>query len=462
MRSAGVPLNSARGRLVVAATVLGSGVVFLESTVVNVALPSIAEELDLGIAGLQWILDGYLLTLSALILTGGSLGDVFGRGRIFVLGLLAFAITSALAAFMPTATSLVTVRLLQGAAGALLVPNSLAVLETVFEGADRGRAIGQWAGWSAASTALGPLAGGWIIDATSWRWVFGVVAPIAFIAAAIGMRAIPPVQETRNQSKRIDVTGSLLATIGLAGITTALIVGPIRTFTDPWVVASGLGGVFVLAWFVWYEKRADHAMLPLAMFQSRDFAGTNAATLFIYAALSAVFFLLMLQLQEGLGYSALQAGASLLPINVLMVLLSPVAGRLATRWGARWLIAAGAAFCAGGALVFMTVKPGAVYATTVLPAATLFGLGLATLVAPLTAAMMASAEDTLKGVASAFNNAVARVAGLLATVIVPLAAGIAGRADVGAVTSGFASAMAICAGLCLMGGIVAAVALRES
>ena len=461
MRSAGVPLSSARGRLVVAATVLGSGVVFLESTVVNVALPSIAEELNLGMAGLQWILDGYLLTLSALILTGGSLGDAFGRGRMFVLGLVAFGVTSALAAFMPTATSLVIVRLLQGAAGALLVPNSLAVLETVFEGADRGRAIGQWAGWSAASTALGPLAGGWLIDATSWRWVFGVVAPIAFLAAALGMRAISSAPEARARSTRIDVSGALLATIGLAGITTALIVGPIRSFTDPLVVVCGLGSVLVLGSFVFYEQRAEHAMLPLSMFRSRDFAGTNAATLFIYAALSGVFFLLMLQLQEGLGYSALQAGASLLPINVLMVMLSPVAGRLATRWGARWLVAAGAAFCAGGSLLFMTVKPGAAYTTTVLPAASLFGFGLATLVAPLTAAMMASADDSLKGVASAFNNAVARVAGLLATVLIPLAAGIAGHADVQAVTTGFATAMAICAGLCVMGGMVAAAALSR-
>jgi EmrB/QacA subfamily drug resistance transporter len=455
MRSAGVALDSARGRLVVAATVLGSGVVFLESTVVNVALPSMAEDLDLGMAGLQWILDGYLLTLSALILMGGSLGDAFGRGRIFVLGLLAFGVASALAAFMPDATSLVFVRLLQGAAGALLVPNSLAVLETVFEGADRGRAIGQWAGWSAASTALGPLAGGWIIDATSWRWVFGVVAPIAFIAAAIGIRAIPSVQINKGQGKRIDVPGALLATTGLAGITTALIVGPIRTFTDPLVVACGVGGVLVLVWFVWYEKRAEHAMLPLSMFRSHDFVGTNAATLFIYAALSGVFFLLMLQLQEGLGYSALQAGASLLPINVLMVMLSPMAGRLATRWGARWLIAVGAAFCAGGSLLFMTVKPGAMYTMTVLPAASLFGLGLATLVAPLTAAMMASADDELKGVASAFNNAVARVAGLLAIVLIPIVAGIAGSNDVRAVGRGFATAMAICAGLCLTGGVFA-------
>ena len=238
-----IPLRSARGRLVVAATVLGSGVVFLESTVVNVAVPAIARDLQLDVSGLQWILDGYLLTLSALILTGGSLGDVYGRGRMFVLGSLAFGLTSALAAFMPSATSLIFVRLLQGAAGALLVPNSLAVLETVFDEADRGHAIAQWAGWSAASTALGPLAGGWVIDQLSWRWVFGVVAPIAVLAGIMGARSTPRAQPwAACERGRIDVTGALLATLGLTGVTTALITGPLRGFSDGLVLTCALGG----------------------------------------------------------------------------------------------------------------------------------------------------------------------------------------------------------------------------
>ena len=412
-----------------------------------------AEDLHLGMAGLQWILDGYLLTLSALILTGGSLGDIYGRGRIFVLGLIGFGATSAAAAFMPNASTLVVVRLLQGAAGALLVPNSLAVLETVFAGDDRGRAIGQWAGWSAASTALGPLAGGWLIDATSWRWIFGVVAPVAVLAAFIGWRSIPRVQRGDVARKRIDVLGSLLATAGLAALTSALILEPIRGLSDPLVVGCFAGGLVLLVGFVVAEMKVANPMLPLSMFRQKDFVGTNAATLFIYAALGGVFFLLMLQLQEGLHYSALKAGASLLPINVLMLALSPVSGRLASKHGARWLIAIGALLCAGGSVLFGRIHAGAHYATTVLPAAALFGLGLATLVAPLTTAMMNSAAQELKGVASAFNNAVSRVAGLLATAVIPMAIGIGGHASVGAVARVFNQAMLLCAALCVAGAI---------
>jgi EmrB/QacA subfamily drug resistance transporter len=404
---------------VVAATVVGSGTVFLEMTVVNVAMPAIASDLNLGIAGLQWILDGYLLTLSALILLGGALGDAYGRGRVFSIGLVGFAAASVGAALAPGVGALVAMRLIQGAAGALLVPNSLAVLETVFEEAERGRAIGQWAGWSGASTALGPLLGGWLLQVSSWRSIFAVVAPCALAAAWLARRALP----TSNTSARrsVDYGGAALATLGLGGLIAMLISGPSAGFQTPWVIAVGLGGALLVAAFVWYESRVDAPLLPLAMFRVRTFSGANLTTLFVYAALSGLFFLLMLQLQNALGFTPLWSGASLLPINALLLVLSPVAGGVAMRHGARLPMTLGAAVAGLGMLLFTRVQPGASYWLDLFPALVVFGLGLGTLVAPLTAAVLEAAPEDRKGTASALNNAVARFAGLLAVALLPLA-----------------------------------------
>ncbi|MGQ0562763.1 MAG: MFS transporter [Gemmatimonadota bacterium] len=455
-----VPLGSARGRLIVMATVLGSGAVFLEMTVVNVALPSIARDLDLGMAGLQWILDGYLLTLSALILLGGTLGDVYGRGRIFRFGLLAFAAASLLAALAPGLQALVVMRLLQGAAGALLVPNSLAVLETMFAEHERGRAIGQWAGWSGASTALGPLLGGGLLEVTSWRAIFAVVAPLALLAGWLAWRVLPTVGSGRARS--VDYIGAALATLGLGGVITMFISGPVLGFATPWILAAGLGGVLTLIAFVVYERRARAPLLPLHIFRSRTFTGANLATLFIYAALSGLFFLLMLQLQNVLGFSPLWAGAALLPINVLLLVLSPIAGGIATRIGARWPMTIGAAVAGVGMLLFARVQPGGSYLGTILPALLVFGSGLGMLVAPLTAAVLAAAPRDLKGVASAFNNAVARLAGLMAVALLPLAAGMGGVENLGGaiLAQGYARATYIAAGLCFAGSLVALVMIR--
>jgi EmrB/QacA subfamily drug resistance transporter len=450
-----IPLTSARGRLVVLATVLGSGAVFLEMTIVNVALPSIAGDLDLGIASLQWILDGYLLTLGALILLGGALGDVFGRGRIFTLGLLGFAVTSLLVAVAPGISTLITLRLLQGAAGALLVPNSLAILETVFAEDERGRAIGQWAGWSAASTALGPLLGGALLEVASWRVIFVIVAPFALLSAWLARRTLP---EPRAEDARpVDYVGAALVTLGLGGLITLLISGPNAGFTTPWVLAVGTGGAALLGVFVWHERRTPTPLLPVSMFRSRAFAGANLTTLLVYGALTALFFLLMLQLQNGLGVSPLGAGAALLPINFLLLVLSPLAGAWATRIGARLPMTLGAAIAGAGMLLFTRVQPGAGYAGTILPAVIVFGTGLGLLVAPLTAAVLAAAPQELKGVASAFNNAVARVAGLLAIALIPLAAGMAGDGAIAGpmLARGFVRAMVISAGLCFCGAAVA-------
>ena len=450
-----IPLTSARGRLVVLATVLGSGAVFLEMTIVNVALPSIAADLHLGIASLQWILDGYLLTLGALIMLGGALGDVFGRGRIFTLGLLGFAVTSLLVAVAPGMGTLVTLRLLQGAAGAMLVPNSLAILETVFAEDERGRAIGQWAGWSGASTALGPLLGGALLEVASWRVIFVIVAPFALLSAWLARRTLP--QPTAADSRPVDYPGAALATLGLAGLITLLISGPNAGFTTPLVLAVGAGGGALLCAFVWHERRTPTPLLPVSMFHSRAFTGANLTTLLVYGALSALFFLLMLQLQNGLGISPLRAGAALLPINFLLLVLSPFAGAWATRSGARLPMTMGASIAGGGMLLFTRVQPGAGYAGAILPAVIVFGIGLGLLVAPLTAAVLHAAPRELKGVASAFNNAVARLAGLLAIALIPLAAGMAGDGAIAGpmLARGFVRAMLISAGLCFCGAAVA-------
>jgi EmrB/QacA subfamily drug resistance transporter len=459
-----VRLASATGRWTVAAAVLGSGAVFLESTVVTVALPSIGRDFELGMDGLQWVMNGYLLTLSALILLGGSLGDVYRRRVVFVAGLVGFAVASVACTVAPTLAFLVLCRLLQGAAGALLVPNSLAILDTVFAEEDRGAAIGQWAGWSAASTALGPLLGGWLVDAVSWRWVFASVAPFALGAAWLGWHKVPDVASGTREPRSVDYLGAVLVTLGLAGLTAALVSGPTVGFTRGWILIAGLGGVVLLATFVVREGRVAEPLLPLKLFRSRQFTGANLATVLIYAALGGVFFFLILELQNGLGYGALKAGASLLPVNVLMLTLSPRAGRLSSRIGARLPMTVGAALAGVGLVLLARVHAGSDYLGTVLPGILVFGLGLATLVAPLTAAVLGAVPSDQAGIASGVNNAAARLAGLLATAVVPLAAGLSGsQAPRGpALDTGYARAMWICAGLCAAGAAVSFFTIRST
>jgi EmrB/QacA subfamily drug resistance transporter len=464
-REARVRLHTATGRWIVAGSVLGSGAGFLEGSVVNVALPAIARDFGLGVDGLQWVVNGYLLTLSALMLLGGSLGDRFRRSRVFAVGCVAFAAASVGCALAPSLPVLVALRLLQGVAGSLLVPNSLAMLETSFQGDERGAAIGQWAAWSAISTALGPLAGGGLVDAGSWRWVFASVVPFALAAAWIALRH-GPAGEAGAAAKspaagRVDYTGATLATLGLAGLVGALIVGPRVGFTRPAVLAAGIGGVILLGVFVVEERRLGrrgaHPLLPLEVFRSRQFSGANITTVLVYAALSGLLFLLMPQLQGNLGYSALTAGAALLPVNAIMLALSPRSGRLAARTGPRLPLALGAGIAGLAMLLFSRVRPGASYLGVVLPAAVVFGLGLGCLVAPLTAAVLAALDPREAGVASGINNAAARLAGLLAAAALPLASGIGGmaRLDGPEFGAGYVRAMWICAGLCAAGAAVA-------
>jgi EmrB/QacA subfamily drug resistance transporter len=460
-------LRSAAGRWVVAGSVLGSGAVFLESSVVNVALPAIARDFDVGIVGLQWVINAYLLTLSALMLLGGALGDRFGRPRIFAIGCVAFALASLGCALAPGLDVLVLLRMVQGAAGSLLVPNSLAMLDTAFEGEERGAAIGQWAAWSAVSTAAGPFAGGWLVDALSWRWVFSAVILFALAAAAIVVRHIASggialSHGSRARTARIDYLGAALGTLALAGMVGALMAGPAIGFSDWRVLAGGIGGVSFMAAFIILELHVPHAILPLSIFRSRQFSGVNAATFLVYAALSGLFFLLMPQLQSNLHYSALRAGAALTPANVIMLVLSPVAGRASARMGARALMTVGALIAAAGMVWFARVQPGASYLGTVLPATIVFGVGLSILVAPLTSAVLSAVKESETGIASGINNAVARLAGLIATAALPLAAGIGGSAKLEgeAYAAGYARAMLISAGLCAAGALVALITVR--
>lgn len=452
----------------VAALVLGSGAAFLESSVVNVALPAIARDLHVGIAGLQWVINGYLLTLSALMLLGGALGDRFGRPRVFAIGCLAFALASFGCALAPNLELLVLLRAVQGAAGALLVPNSLAMLDAAFEGEERGAAIGQWAAWSAVSTAVGPFAGGWLVDALSWRWVFSAVIVFALAAAVIMVRHIgsgevKPSLKPSAQSGNIDYLGAALGTLALAGIVGALMSGPVLGFANWRIVAAGLGGVMCMAAFLVVELRVVHPILPLSIFRSRQFSGVNAATFLIYSALSGLFFLLMPQLQSNLHYSALRAGAALTPANLIMLIVSPISGRASARTGPRVLMTVGALVAAVGMLLFARVQPGASYVGTVLPAIIVFGIGLSILVAPLTSAVLSAVAESDTGIASGINNAVARLAGLIATAALPLAAGLGGsaRLEGAAYAAGYARAMLISAGLCAAGAVVALVTVRN-
>ncbi|MFL5494064.1 MAG: MFS transporter [Gemmatimonadales bacterium] len=458
-------LASAPGRWTVAAAILSSGTVFVESTVVTVALPSVGRDLGLGLEGLQWVMNSYLLTLSALMLLGGSLGDLFGHRRVLMAGLTGFTAASIGAALAPSAAILLIVRLLQGAAGAVLVPNTLALINATIDQNDRAPAIGRWSASSAVSTALGPLVGGWLVDAFSWRWVFTVPVPFGLLALWIAARRLPaaPAGAQRGAPRHIDLAGATLVTLGLAALTWALITEPQRGWADSLILAACLGGLLLLGGFVLQERRSPDPMLPLALFRSRQFTGANLVTLLVYAALGGLFFLLMLQLQNVLGYRALRAGASLLPVNALMLAISPTAGRLGQRLGPRWPIGVGALVAGLGMLLLSRVQTGASYVGTVLPALIVFGLGLSVLVAPLTAAVLGAAEEGKGGIASGVNNAVARLAGLLATAALPLAAGMGGLRDPAgaAYGAGYARAMQIAGGLCFAGALVAFVTIRR-
>ena len=454
--------GSAQGRWILLATILGSGLAGIDATVVNVALPTIGKDLGVDFAALQWIITAYTLTLASLILLGGALGDRYGRRKVFLIGVVWFAVASLVCAAAPTATWLIAARALQGVGAALLTPGSLAMIQSSFAPQDRSRAIGAWSGLGGVATAIGPFLGGWLISFASWRWVFLINAPLSVLVVVVAIRHVP---ESRDPMATggIDLIGAALAVVGLAGITYAIIAVPAAGLASAQVVIPGIVGLLGLTGFLLNEQRAAHPMVPLSIFASRQFSAANGVTFLVYAALGAVFFLLAVQLQVVSGFSPLETGMALLPITVVMLLLSARAGQLAQRIGPRLQMTLGPVICACGVLLMRRIGPDANYVTDVLPAVTLFGLGLAALVAPLTATVLAAADARHAGVASGVNNAVARAAGLIAVAAVPVLAGISGDeyADPIAFNQSFLTAMLIPVAGLLIGGVLALFTIRN-
>lgn len=452
----GLRLGTARGRGLVAAASLGSGMAFLDATVVNVALPTIGRDLDADLAALQWTVNGYTLTLAAFILLGGALGDRFGRRRLFVLGTGWFAAASLLCAAAPAAPALVAARALQGVGAALLTPGALAMLQASMHPDDRARAIGAWSGLSGVATLLGPFVGGWLI-ALDWRWIFAVNVPLALVTVALAVRCAPETLD-RDAAGSLDVPGSVLGAATLGAVTYALVAGAEQP--RPAALAAG-AAVVAGAAFVVRERTAAAALVPPRLFADRVFTVVNAMTLAVYAGLTGVMFLLVVQLQVSLGWSPLEAGLATLPTTALLTILSHRVGGLAQRIGPRPLLVAGPLLASAGVAMLAGVGPGDRYLSDVLPGVLLLGAGLTLLVAPLTATVMAAAPPALVGTASGVNNAVARTAGLLAVAGLPLLVGLSGRAyaDPAALTPAYQRGMLVCAGLMAAGGILALLAV---
>ena len=402
-----------RKRLTLMACILGSAVAFVDSTVVNVGLPAIAKDLDVGLSTQQWVVEAYLLTLSAFILVGGSLGDLFGRKRIFTIGIAAFGVCSLLCAVAPSGNALIFARGLQGLAGALLVPSTLAIITATFGDAERGAAIGSWTAWTGISILIGPPIGGALIDLFSWRVIFAINVPLVLITLYLIHRNVDESADPLSD-RRVDFTGAALCALGLAGPVYALIEQPRQGWGDPTVaIPLILGVVFLIAFVIW-EGRSRHPMLPLALFKSRNFTAANATTFALYAGLGAFTFFLTIFIQQVGGYSATAAGTALAPTTVIMFFFSRRFGALADRVGPRPFMTIGPIVAAGGLLWLMRADEDVSYLTDLLPSVLLFGFGLSMTVAPLTATVLGAVEQRHAGVASGVNNAVARISGLLA------------------------------------------------
>ncbi|MEU5761657.1 MFS transporter [Nocardia sp. NPDC047648] len=444
-------LQSGTGRWILLATILGSSVASLDATVVNIALPRIGESLDTDVAGLQWTLNGYTLTLASFILLGGSLGDKLGRRRVFVWGTVAFALASVLCGVATTIEMLVAARILQGVAGAMLTPGSLALISSSIDRRDQGAAIGLWSGFGGVAGALGPFLGGWLIEVAGWRSIFFLNVPLTLVVVLVALRHVPESRDP-GAAAELDVPGALVVALALGALTLGLIE------TMPSLIVAG---VVLLGAFVLIELRSDHPLVPPALFGSRVFTAANLVTLAVYAALGGVFFLLVLELQLVAGYSPLMSGVATVPVTVIMLALSAPAGRWAQVHGPRIPMTAGPLLAAAGLVLLLRIGPETRYFIDVLPGVLVFGLGLAVLVAPLTGAVLGAVPASEAGIASGVNNAVARTAQLLAVAALPGVAGISGAlGDPAAFDDGFATAMWLCAGLLVTGAVLAAVLLR--
>ncbi len=458
--SAVVRYQSAQGRWLLAATIVGSSLTALDATVVSIALPAIGRDLGAKLATMQWIVIAYDLSVSSLLLLAGALGDRYGLRRMFLIGVVWFAASSALCGFAPTGAFLIAGRIVQGMGGALLTPGSLALLEASFHPEDRTRAIGAWSGWGGAAVAIGPFLGGYLIDAASWRLIFFLNIPLAAGVWWLVRRHVPETRKTAHRG--LDWPGALVAGLGLGGMTFAAVEAP--SLSHPQMIGLLMASTACLAGFVAIERRSTHPMMPLELFRNPTFAGANAVTLAVYAGLSASMFLLPLHLQQVLHYSALASGMALLPVTALMLLLSGSAGRLSQRIGPRLPMTFGCLLVGAGTCLLGRVQAGTGFVDTALPALLILGLGLALMVAPLTATVMEAAPAERSGVASAINNAVAYSAGLLAIAVLPLAAGLSGPAGNNPMQleSGFRRAMNLSAGLCTVAAIVAFLTIRAS
>ncbi|MGB7448893.1 MAG: MFS transporter [Ornithinimicrobium sp.] len=462
-RSDLVEFDSPAGRWILLAAVLGSGLAGIDATVVNVALPAIGESLDSGFAGLQWTVTAYTLTLASFILLGGSLADRFGRRRIFIVGVIWFALASLLCGVAPSVGTLIAARAVQGIGAALLTPGSLAMIQASFVPQDRARAIGAWSGLSGIATAAGPFLGGWLVEQASWRWVFLINVPLAAVVIVLSLRHVPESRDP-SASVHLDISGALLGVAALAGVTYALVEQPGQGASAPPVLAAAAIGVGASVAFLLVELRSSHPMLPLSIFSSRQFTAANAVTFTVYGGFGAVFFLLVIQLQVVAGYSPIAAGVSILPITVVMLALSSRSGALAYRIGPRWQMSLGPVVCALGLLLMLRIGPDAAYLTQVLPGVTVFGLGLAIMVAPLTATALAAAPAEHAGLASGVNNAVARGAGLVAIAVLPAVAGLSGAdyTQPAEFDVGFDRALWVAMAILLLGAVIALVSISST
>jgi EmrB/QacA subfamily drug resistance transporter len=434
--------------LALVATILGSGVVFLDGTIVNLALPKISTDLHGHFSDLQWIADGYLLSLSSLILLGGSLGDIFGRKRVYLIGLAGFGVVSLLCGLSPSIGFLIGFRILQGVFGALLVPGGLAIINTNFPREERGAAIGKWSAWSGILAAIGPLVGGYIIDATSWRWIFFINIPLIIICGVLAKANVEESKDTR--ARHVDTYGAILAGLSLACLTYGLIEGPVDNWHTRSITALVIGALLGIV-FIFYERRSRDPMVNLTLFRSRNFTGSNLMTFAMYGALAGFMFALVIYMQTKLHYSAIKAGLSLIPVSVMLLLFSSRVGGLSSRIGPRYFLTFGPLISALGIFLLIDYGPGDSYLTFLLPRVMLFAIGLVLLVAPLTTTVMTSVADTSSGIASGINNAVSRIAGLFVIALL----GLTGTGNV------YKFSMTLCAGFAAAAGLISFLTIQN-